>query len=297
VSALATGLDLDLPLSPTDAGGPDIFPLPQFFDVGPVRVGIGSIRITGGHAVIRAPESSVTVEVAGADVTARPRAGGLDVSGRLETLRVDALGRREELARMTLDGRLSAELIRIREIGWRWQGEALRLDGEVRRPWHADREAALRLRGDVALAPLAKAAGSDKPIDGKARIALVARWADQTLRLDDIQVHLGAARLRGRLEAAPHSGGGANITLDLLEVVLPASLSSLGPGTAAAQGRVHDGRIDLARAQLAWPGLAASLAGRIVAGPPLAVHATLTADLREISRAMRLGALSGRVSI
>ena len=91
----------------------------------------------------------MTIEVAGADVTARPAAGDLDVSGRLDTLRVDALGRREQIDRVALDGRLSADLVRIRQIDWRWQGEAMHLDGEMRRPWVASRELSLRVKGDV----------------------------------------------------------------------------------------------------------------------------------------------------
>ena len=208
-------------------------------------------------------------------------------------------------------------------------GEAMQIDGEVRRPWGASRELSLRVKGDIALAALAKAAGLDQRIDGKAQVAaeitgpaaapriggrvripelglaavtardvaIEGQWVDQKLRLDDIQARLGTGRLRGRLEAALRSGGGAIVSLDLREVVLPGSLAGLGPGTAVAEGRVRDGGIDLARAEATWRGLAASLDGRIAAGPPLAVRGRLTADLREIGRAMSLDALSGRASV
>ncbi len=328
VSALATDLHLEMTVPRMEEESPSIFPLPQYVDVGPLRVGIGSVGVKGGHAMIREPEAAVTVEVAGADITARPAAGDLDVSGRLDALRADALGRREQIDRVAIDGRLSAELIRIRQIGWRWHGEAMQLDGDVRRPWVASRELSLRLKGDIALAALAKAAGLDQRIDGKAQVAaeiagpvsapriagriripdlgfaetkvreisIDGQWADDKLRLDDIQARVGTGRLRGRLEATLHSGSGATVSLDLREVVLPGSLANLGPGTAVAEGRVRDGGIDLVRAQATWRGLAASLGGRIAAGPTLAMRATLTADLRELGPAMSLGPLSGRAS-
>ena len=90
----------------TKGGDIDIFPLPEYLDVGPLRVGIGTVRVQGSHAVIRKPDSGLTIEVAGADVTARPLAGDLDVTGRLDTLRVEALGRREQIDRVAIDGRL-----------------------------------------------------------------------------------------------------------------------------------------------------------------------------------------------
>ena len=240
LSLLATDLDLDMTAPPMKADGPGIFPLPQYVEIGPLRVGIGSVRLKGGHAVIREPEAAWTIEVAGADVTARPAAGDLDVSGRLDALRVEALGRREHIERIVVDGRLAADLLRIRQIDWRWEGEAMRLDGEMRRPWLASREVSLRLKGVIGLGALAKAAGLDQRIDGKAQVGaditgpaaaprIAARvripelgvaavtaqdvtiegeWGDDKLRVDDIQARLGTGRLRGRLEAGPISTGG-----------------------------------------------------------------------------------------
>ena len=138
LSLLATDLDLDMTAPPTKADGPGIFPLPPYVEIGPLRVGIGSVRLRGGHAVIRDPEAAWTLEVAGADVTARPSAGDLDVSGRLDALRVEALGRREQIERVAVDGRLAADVLRIRKIDWHWEGDAMQLDGEIRRPWLAE---------------------------------------------------------------------------------------------------------------------------------------------------------------
>ncbi len=170
LSLLATDLHLDMTAPPVKADGPGIFPLPQYVKVGPLRVGIGSVRLKGGHVVIRDPEAAWTIEVAGADVTARPAAGDLDVSGRLDALRVEALGRREHIERIVVDGRLAADLLRIRQIDWLWEGEAMHLDGEMRRPWLGSREVSLRLKGAVGLAALAKAAGLDQRVEGKAQV-------------------------------------------------------------------------------------------------------------------------------
>jgi autotransporter translocation and assembly factor TamB len=297
VSVLATDLSLDATVPATGAAGPALFPLPQSFALGPLSVSVGSIRIKGGDVVVRAPEASLTVEVAGADVTAWPVAGDLDVFGRVEALRVGAFDRHEQLDQVTLDGRLSADRIQIRRVGWRWQGELMQLDGDVRHPWVAGRELSLRLNGDIALATLARVAGSDHRIDGKIQVAIDGQWAKQTLRLDDVQARFGTGRLRGKVEAALQGGAGTRLLLELREVVLPGSLTSLGRGTAVAEGRVHDGGVDLTRAQASWRGLAVSLGGRIASGPALAMHSELTADLQQISQALTLGSLSGHATV
>jgi len=122
VSALATDLQFEMTTSETQTDGPGIFPLPDHVQIGPLRIGIGSARVTGSHIVIRHPQSVRTVEVGGADVTAWPVGGDLDVSGRIDMLRADAFGRREQVDQVVVDGRLSADLIRIRRLGWRWAG-------------------------------------------------------------------------------------------------------------------------------------------------------------------------------
>ena len=194
----------------------------------------------------------------------------------------------------------------------------MQLDGEVRRPWLASREVSLRLKGDIDLAALANAAGLDQRIDGKAQVGaditgpaaaprIAARvripelglaavtaqdvtiegeWGDDKLRVDDIQARLGTGRLRGRLEAVPISTGGATISLDLREVVLPGSLAALGAGTAVAEGRGPRWR-HRPDPSPRPPG-AASPRRSTAASPrarSLAVRGTLTVDLQEISRA------------
>ena len=297
VSAIARDLRLDFTVPATSGGAPPPFPLPESFDAGPVRIGIGRVGIEGGHLMIRMPEPAMVLEIADPDVTARPAGGDLDVSGRVGILRVDALGRREPFEQITLDGRLAADVIRLRQVGWRWHGEALRLVGEVRRPWTGDREVSLRLDGDLALTALAHLAGSEQKLDGKIQLAVEAQWAKQTLRLDDVQARLGDARLRGRLEAAPQNGAGTHLVLDLREIVLPGPLAGLGPGTAVAESRARDGGLDLTRARADWRGLALSVGGRVASGASLALHADLTADLKETARALSLGSLTGRATV
>ncbi|HYB43465.1 MAG TPA: hypothetical protein VEL75_16920, partial [Candidatus Methylomirabilis sp.] len=328
ISVLATGLDLDATVPQGKAGGPGLLPLPEHFQVGPVRVGIGSVRIRRSRAVVRDPDAW-SIEAAGADLTARPVAGDLDISGRLDALRVEALGHREQIDQVAVDGRLSADLLGVRAIAWLWQGEAMRLDGEVRHPWDAGRELSLRAEGAVALAAVARAADIDQKIEGRAQIAagvtgpaaapriearirvpqldvagiavremsVDGRWVDRALRIDDIQARLGTGRLRGRLEATPIPAGGARISLDLGEVVLPGSLTDLGAGTASAEGRLRAGGIDVTRAQARWRGVSASLDGRIAADPSLAVRARLGVELPEISRSIGAASLGGRADI
>src|SRR5262249_27260162 len=62
LSALATDLDLEMTVPDTPSTGPGLFPLPEFFQAGPLRVGIGSVRVTRGHVVIHQKEPALTFE-------------------------------------------------------------------------------------------------------------------------------------------------------------------------------------------------------------------------------------------
>jgi hypothetical protein len=330
VSAVATDLRLDVAIPHTDSTGPRVFPLPPYFEVGPLRVAIGTLRLRGARVTVRDPGTSLIVEVGGADVAARPIAGDLDVSGRLDRLRVNAI----EIERVDLDGRLSADAMAIRRVGWRWQGEAMGLEGAVRRPWADDRELAVRARGRLALAAVAKAMAVDSPLEGTAEIAaevsgppaaprvsgrvrvpdlrvagVAARevsidgeWRDATLRLGEIQGQVGqgqvgAGRLKARLEAGPFGGGAAPVVLDLREIVLPGPLASLGAGSGVVEGQVRDGGVDLGRAEAKWRGVVATLDGRVAVGAALSVRGRLSADLGALGRALGWGQISGRAGL
>ena len=325
VSAVATDLRLDMAIPRTESTGPSLFPLPPFFQIGPLHVGIGTVRVRGARVTIRDPDTSSTVEVGGADVVAGSVAGDLDVSGRLDTLRVNAL----EVERVDLEGRLSADAISIRRVGWRWHGEAMGLEGAVRRPWAADRELALHAKGRLGLAAVAKAAAMEGPLDGTAEVtaeisgppgaprvsgririaelrgapiaarevAIDGEWKDATLRLDDIQGQVGTGRLRARLEAGPFDHGAALVAVEVREIALPGSLAPLGAGSGVVQGRLRDGGVDLTRAEAKWTGVLATLEGRVAGGASLSLRGRLSADLGEIGRALGWGATTGRASL
>ncbi len=329
VSARAVDVDFAMALSGTGAGTPAIFPLPEYFQAGPLRVGIGTLRVANGHALIRDPDSALTVEISGADVSGQPAAGDLDVSGQIKTLRVEALGLGEQFDRLELAGRLSADRVRVGELAWRWQGEPMKLLGEMRNPWTGAPELALRLQGVLPVAPVARAAGLDHPLTGKAQlvadlagpaasphvtgnvrvpelgiggvsvrdVSLGGQWIDRKLRLDDVQARLGAGRLKGWLEVDPRKEGGAALALSLSELIVPGALAALGAGTASADGVVRDGGVDLRRGEASWRGLSLALDGRVASGRSLALDVTLTSDLRELARVMSWGQLSGRASM
>jgi autotransporter translocation and assembly factor TamB len=329
LSGRATDLRLDLVLPETSAGGPPLFPLPQHLEAGPLRIGIGSLRVRHADVTVSDPSADLTIETRGADVTGRPVAGDLVVSGQLDTLRVDVGGRGEQVDRVTLAGRLAADRIAIRQVDWLWQGEPMRLDGEVRRPWEDNPELSLRVKGDVALGALATALHLDARLDGNARIAAEIKgpaqtpgiggqvripelrvegvevrdvsidggWDDRKLRLDTIEARLGTGRLRAGLEIKQGDAGVASVALDLQELVLPGSLTGVGAGTGAVEGSLRDGAFDLRRADVQWPGLEISVDGRIAAGAALALRGKVTADLGEVGRALALGPLSGRASL
>ena len=72
----------------------------------------------------------------------------------------------------------------------------MKLAGQVRDPWMSRRELAVRLDGDIALAALARVAGSDQNIDGAIHMAVKGQWAGQTLRLDELQAAFLRVKLR-----------------------------------------------------------------------------------------------------
>ncbi len=329
LSARAADLDFEMTVPERQGGGASVFPLPEFFTVGPLHIGIGKVRFTNARAVVRWQDPALTLDLAGADVTARPAAGDLEISGQLDTLRVEIAGHREQFDRVALDGRLAADLVRVRRIDWRWQGEPLRLEGEVRHPWVESVELSLRVKGDVSLAAVAAAAGLERRIAGKAQVTgeitgpvaaiqvggriqipelgidgialhevgADVRWADRRLRLDNLRARLGAGRVEGRLEAAVLSGGGTSLALDLRQVVLPGDWGRLGSGTAVAEGKIHDGVVDVVRVEARWRGLTASADGRVATGAPLALRARLTADLAEVARSLRWPAMTGQAGV
>src|SRR5262245_3959336 len=113
VSAVVTDLHLDTTVTATGASGPGLFPLPSSFELGPVRVGIRRVRITGGEVVVRVPDAAFTGHIISPDIRAWPVAGDLQIAGRLAALRVAAVGRQEQLDELALDARLGADRIEI----------------------------------------------------------------------------------------------------------------------------------------------------------------------------------------
>src|SRR5262249_11008221 len=128
-------------------------------------------------------------------------------------------------------------------------------------------------------------------------VGIDGRWADQKIRLDAIEAHVGAGRVNGSLETGPIAADSMSVALELRELVLPGGSSKPVAGRGLAEGRVRDGGLDLPRAEASWRGVAASLRGRVAGGPPLALHASLSADLQEIARAMGWGAMAGHATV
>src|SRR5262249_45164304 len=108
---------------------------------------------------------------------------------------------------------------------------------------------------------------------------------------------VGTGFLNASLEAKPITDGGASVTLEVREVLLPGSLTTIGPGRGNAEGKIRDGGLDLLRAEIAWRGLAVSIEGRVAAGPALSVRAKADAALGILGRVVGETPVGGRAGI
>src|SRR5262245_2907293 len=163
-------VDLSASTSADSSRGTVPFPLPEFVAVGPLRVGVGSVRVFHGRVLVREPGRQLGLELRSADVYARPVAGDLDVSLQGAGLRIEHAGRAADLDTVGLDARLSAETMKLRRLAWRWRGESMRIGGTVQAPWSDAPELAVRLTGAVPLEPLASMLGSRDAVSGVARV-------------------------------------------------------------------------------------------------------------------------------
>ena len=319
-------LDLAIEVSagPTARGSP--FPLPETFALGPVEARLGSIRATGARVSVHDPQRGLAVEATGADATAQPASGDLDVRLDVERLRVDAAGVREEAARVVADGRLAADRVELRRLAWRWHDRPTAVDGRVRDPWGAAPELALRATGELPVAAVAKLAGVDAALGGIANVAarvegplgapriggrvsaaplavggtaldevtVDARWEASSLRLESIQARLGAGRLAARGTVEPLlAGSPTRVAVEVTELTLPAPLGSLRGGSGAIHARMDAGALELTRARVTWRAAALALEGRADARGVVAGHASPTADLSALDVSPKLRPAAG----
>ena len=212
--------------------GPNVFPLPEFFTVGPLHIGIGKVRLTNARAVGFASRTQ-----------ADPRGPGHGRDG-------------------TAGGRGAGESGRSTRCAWTWWDTASSSTGSGRRPARrrprprspdrlalARRAAAPRGRATPSVGRVPRAiapcegrcrsrrsrrrpastggspvrpkspprsrAPSQRQVGGRIQIPELGidgiavhevgtdvRWADRRLRLDNLRARLGAGRVRGTLEAA-----------------------------------------------------------------------------------------------
>ncbi len=297
MSALATDVQLDATVPAASGDGPALFPLPESFEAGPLRIGIGRVGVKGGDIVIRSANGDMTLELSGPDVTARPAAGDLDVSGRIDTLRVAALGRREQLTQVALEGRLSADVIRS---GSSPGGGTARRCGSPGRCAIRGRPRGRPRSASTAISRSRRSRGSPAPIRGsraRSRSPSMARGAGSgsAWRISRPASAPGGcgdgSRRRPTTPAAPGSR-----SISARSCSPDPCLPSV-PGRPAPRAACATAASISLRAQATWRGLAITLGGRLAAGPPLAVRGTLTADLKEIARALSLGALSGHAIV
>ena len=331
VTVSVTLHDLDLRMSTSlDGGGGTVpFPLPEFFEAGPVRVAIGSIRVVRGHAVVREAARGLALEVRDADADARPSGGNLDLAVKVGGLRVESPFVSTDFETVAVDAHLSADAIQIKRADLRWQGESLRLDGVVREPWKGAPQLAIRANGAVALGPLASMLGAKDLMTGVARVTAVAagpvaslrvdggvsvpaltiggaavrdvsidaHLSDGSVRLEKIHATLGTGRLDATLTAAPVPADVTRVVLDVRDLTLPEPLTGVGAGTGTVEVTVARNEIKVQRGHVAWKAMTLDVGGRIDTAGPLAVNARLAADLDGIARATGAGDLGGRATL
>jgi autotransporter translocation and assembly factor TamB len=329
VSIALTDVDLDAAPRLEGSGEFRPFPLPEFVAVGPLRVRIGTIRLTRAHVAVKIVDPAMAIELRGADVSASPDAGDLDVSLRAELLALDARGRREEVTQIAGDARLSADTLGVRRLSARWQGGTVSLAGDLTHPWDHARALALRVTGQFPLASLAQRAGLGLDVSGTASVSadlagppasprvagrvsipelgvagaearelvLQGDWDGRRLSVDEIRARLGTGRVSGHLSVAITDGGRTQAALELPEVVLPAPLTDLGRGAVSVQAMLDGPAVVLTRAEATWQAATASVEGRVDTRGPLALRARLSADLPGIARAVGIASLAGRATM
>src|SRR5262245_23082938 len=305
------------------------FPLPDSIAIGPVRLRLGTVRVTRGHLVLRNTAVPLDLEVRGAEITARPVSGDLDVLARAEALQVRALGLGEQVEKIETVARLAADRVRVRSATWQWQSRAMRLAGDLAQPWRPERTLAFHLEGEVALAAAGDRAGLSDALDGTARIeadisgppdairvtgrvsspavgiagfavrdvAIPFEWANRQLAINDLDARPGGGRVKGRVTASLLQPSGADVKIALSEVIPPDPLTALGPGSAAADILIRGGAIEIAGAQAGWRDASLTLGGRIETRGSLAVASRLTADVAALGRTLGAPDLAGRAIV
>jgi hypothetical protein len=231
-------------------------------------VRIAVVGLTRGDVEYRDPRAGWAIAVRALAVRARPAAGALDLeveAGRVE----GAVGAtREALEGVEVEGRLGPEVVLVRRLVARWEGQPLQAGAEVRAPWTRP-ELAGTVRATLPLAALATRAGAPWPIDGLARVdadlrgplaaprvtaeiavpdltagplraravALRAGWADGTLSVEDLRARALGGELGGSLVLPLAAPERARLTLRVRDAALPA-LEALVGRPLGLQGRL-----------------------------------------------------------
>ncbi|HET9489341.1 MAG TPA: translocation/assembly module TamB domain-containing protein [Methylomirabilota bacterium] len=158
------------------AGAMQPIAIPDRIGLGPVTAFIQAVVVDRLALDYQEPATGRRVVVERATVTVRPAAGGLDVVGQAERVRVVASGLDEVVDALEVGGRLDADRLVLRRLSARWQGGQVRLDGELASLFTRP-ELALRVDGQLPLARLASRAGTTLPVEGMADVRATVRGA------------------------------------------------------------------------------------------------------------------------
>ncbi|RPH99253.1 MAG: hypothetical protein EHM71_18455, partial [Zetaproteobacteria bacterium] len=194
---LSTVLLQDLVLRIVESGQGGSAPpldIPDTLELGPVTVGIGTVRIERGRVLYRDQAQRLDVVAQDLDAALRPVRRGIDVSLRLATLSVQTPGLRETFAGVEGSGWVHQDLLSIRALAGRWETRPLRVDGEIRHPF-ATLDLALRVRGEVDLAQVSRRIEPPWPLAGIATVT------------GDIRGPLDAPRVSGQVSVPRLSAG------------------------------------------------------------------------------------------
>jgi autotransporter translocation and assembly factor TamB len=265
---------------------PFTFEMPERFQLGPITARLSSIRLERSRLRYEDAANGFTLALDGLAATGRPQGGGLELTGRVDTVNLRVGGVTEKLERLAIEGRVDATRVLVRRLEAGGDDRTLKVEGAIESPWTQPVLAA-EATARLGLGPITRNLGSAVPVEGTAAIDLTlggplaapvvsgrlhlerldvadvnARdlstsftYDAQALTLPDLTGRLLGGTLRGSLTVPARTPHDALVRIHLANAEV-AAVARLRGGTLDVRGRLTlDGEVrgDLSRPR-SWQG-------------------------------------------
>ncbi len=155
-------------LEPEPGSKPFTFEMPERFQLGPITARLSSIRLDRSRLRYEDEANGFTLALDGLAATGRPQGGGLELTGRVDTVDFRVGGVTEKVERLAIEGRIDATKILVRRLEAGGDDRTLKVAGAIESPWTQPvlaAEATVRL----GLGPITRNLGSAVPVRGYRR--------------------------------------------------------------------------------------------------------------------------------